>query len=186
MFQSPNFKNIYKKICITVTFQALQKYVLLLVFNWEYYMVTNRMQHTTIKQSQLTKKKKKKKSDIWTRHVDGCYFAILKEPVFQLLGRLKPALAKEKATFQQIIDYKTSLWSLLEHQKHTKQNKKGTQTMLLTVLSSLNSQPLCAREKVIFFVDICAATISLLISMSTSSSRSRSLSCGGRANEMYK
>ena len=51
-------------------------------------------------------------------------------------------------------------------------NTDGT----LTVLSSLNNQPLCARENVMFLVDICAATMSLLIKMSTSSSRSRSLS----------
>ena len=45
---------------------------------------------------------------------------------------------------------------------------------LLTVLSSLNSQPDLAREKVMYFVGIVAATISELIKMSTSSSISDS------------
>ena len=55
----------------------------------------------------------------------------------------------------------------------------------LTVLSSLNNQPLCARENVMFLVDICAATMSLLIKMSTSSSRSRSLSYRERKCSPY-
>ncbi len=46
----------------------------------------------------------------------------------------------------------------------------------LTDLSSLKSHPDCARENVIFLVDICAATISLDIKISTSSSISASVS----------
>ncbi len=45
---------------------------------------------------------------------------------------------------------------------------------ILTDLSSLNSQPDWARQKLIFLVDICAATISLDMRISTSSSISAS------------
>lgn len=48
--------------------------------------------------------------------------------------------------------------------------------LVVTVLSSLNNHPDLERENVIFLVGSCAATMSLLIKMSTSSSISCSVS----------